>query len=147
MSDLHLNFAQWIGSYRLAIWVAGILAVIFTLYFGVQGSFLCDQTPIRLVIYTSSVQEEVLSQGIFPALEESWETEMGSNSGHQILISYFLYESEPACQSISGTSDVFTVEDMGGWRQVYLDLMKNFWIPEIEPFLDLEIAPLVEIES
>jgi len=73
---------------------------------------------------------------------------LGSSSGRQILTSYFLYESEPACQSISGASDTFTVEDMGGWREVHLELVRNLWIPEIEPFLDLEIAPtLLEMES
>ena len=73
---------------------------------------------------------------------------LGSDSGRQILTSYFLYESEPVCQSIFGASDTFTVEDMGGWRQVHLDLVRNLWQPEIEPFLNLEITPtLLEMES
>jgi len=71
-----------------------------------------------------------------------------SSSGRQILTSYFLYESEPACQSLSGSSDIFTVEDMGGWQQVHLELVRNLWLPEIEPSLNLEIAPtLLEMES
>lgn len=352
MPDIHLSFAQGTGSYRWVIWVGGILAVILTLYYGVQGLFLRDHLPVRLVVYASSVQEEAFTQGIFPAFEESWEAEtgreltiesvfgpsevlarqintgapadiavfshahpvtslkfgklvdrdtqpmiigctpivlvtrpgnpkkissfsdlsqpglaiihanpndsgvgqwallaeygsnlreqqdpqlakqrtleiwqnvrvlapsaraamtlfelgaadvlvtyeqdahlaknrgipleivfseatvlaqpvavivddnvnwterdaaeaflefLGSSSGRQILTSYFLYDSEPACQSISGTSDTFTVEDMGGWRQVHLELVRNLWIPEIEPYLDLEIAPtLLEMES
>jgi ABC-type sulfate transport system substrate-binding protein len=352
MPNMQLNFTQWMGSYRWVIWAVGILAVIFTLYYGIQGFFLRDRTPVRLVIYASSIQEEALSQGIFPAFEKSWEAEtgrtliiesifgpsevlarqintgapadiavfshahpvttlkfgklvdrdtqpiivgctpiviitrpgnpknldsfsdlsqpgldiihadpndsgvgqwallaeygsilreqqdwqlakqrtfeiwqnvrvlapsaraaltlfelgaadvlvtyeqdahlaknrgipleivfpettvvaqpvavivddnvswterdaaeaflefLGSNSGRQILTSYFLYESEPICQSISGSSDTFTVEDMGGWQQVHLDLVRNLWLPEIEPFLNLEIAPtLLEMES
>jgi len=349
--DLRLSFAQWMGSHHWVIWAAGILVVIFTLYYRVQGFFLRDHLPVRLVVYASSIQEEVLSQGIFPAFEESWEAEtgrdliiegifgpsevlarqintgapadiaifshahpvtmlrfgklidrdtqpiiigctpivivtrpgnpknignfsdlsqsgldiihanpndsgigqwallaeygsllrehqdqplakqqtldiwqnvrvlapsaraamtlfelgaadvlvtyeqdarlaknrgisleivfpevtvlaqpvavivddnvswterdaaraflefLGSNSGRQIFTSYFLYESELACQSISGVSDTFTVEDMGGWQQVHLELVRNLWQPEIEPFLDLEIAPtLLEME-
>ena len=352
MPDLHLSFAQWIGSNCWAIWVTGILAVIFTLYFGFQVPFLLDHIPVRLVVYASSVQEEVLSQGIFPAFEKYWEAEtdreliiegifgpsdilarqintgapadiavfshsnpvttlkfgklvdrdtqpviigctpivfvtrpgnpknihnfsdlsrsgldiihanpndsgvgqwtllaeygsifrehqspqlakqktleiwqnvrvlapsaraaltlfelgaadvlvtydqdarqaknrgipleivfpeatvlaqpvavivdgnvswterdtaqaflefLGSSSGRQILSSYFLYESESVCKSISGSTDIFTVEDMGGWQQVHLNLVRNLWLPEIEPFLNLEIAPtLLEMES
>ena len=340
------------GSHRWVIWAVGILAVTFTMCYGVQEFFLRDRTPIRLIIYASSIQEEALSQGIFPAFEESWETEtshdliikgifgpsevlarqintgapadiaifshahpvtslkfgklvdrdtqptiigctpivfvtrpgnpkkvssfsdlsqprlaiihadpndsgvgqwallaeygsilrekqdrqlakqqtldiwqnvrvlapsaravmtlfelgaadvlvtyeqdarlaknrgipleivfpevtvlaqhvaiivddnvsrterdaadaflefLGSSFGRQILTSYFFYESEPACQSISGASDIFTVEDVGGWRKVHLELVRNLWIPEIEPFLDLEIAPtMLEMES
>ena len=77
MPDIHLGFAQWMGSYRWVVWVAGFLAVIFTLYYGLQTIFFRDRLPVHLVIYASSVQEEVLSQGIFPAFEESWEAETG----------------------------------------------------------------------
>jgi len=350
--DLRLSFAQWMGSHHWVIWAAGILVLIFTLYYGAQGFFLRDHLPVRLVLYASSVQEEVLSQGIFPAFEESWEAEtgrdliiegifgpsevlarqintgapadiavfshahpvmtlkfgklidrdtepiiigctpiviitrpgnpknissfsdlsqpglaiihanpndsgvgqwallaeygsilrkhqdrqlakqqtldiwqnvrvlapsaraamtlfelgaadvlvtyeqdarlaknrgisleivfpeatalaqpvavivddnvswterdaaeaflefLGSSSGRQILTSYFLYESESVCQSIPGSSETFTVEDMGSWREVHLELVRNLWLPEIEPLLDLEIAPtLLEMES
>ena len=339
-------------SYPWVIWVSGILAVFITLYYGVQTIFFRDRLPVHLVVYASSIQEEVLSQGIFPAFEESWEAEtgrniiiegifgpsevlarqintgapadiaifshahpvttlrfgklidrdtqpiiigctpivivtrpgnpknissfsdlsqfeldiihanpndsgvgqwallaeygsilrehqdrqlakqqtfeiwqnvrvlapsaratltlfelgaadilvtyeqdarlaknrgipleivfpadtvlaqpvavivddnvnwtereaaeaflefLGSDSGRQIFTSYFLYETEQDCQSISGVSDTFTVEDMGGWQQVHLDLVRNLWLPEIEPFLNLEIAPtLLETED
>jgi sulfate transport system substrate-binding protein len=352
VQDIHLTFAQWIGSYRWVIWAAGFLVVLFTLFHGVQAAFFRDRIPVRLVIYASSVQEEALTQGIFPAFEESWEAEtgrdliiesifgpsevlarqintgapadiavfshahpvtilrfgklvdrdtqpviigctpiviitrpgnpknissfsdlsqpglaiihsnpndsgvgqwallaeygsilrqqqdrqlakqqtleiwqnvrvlapsaraamtlfelgaadvlvtyeqdaslaknrgipleiifpeatvlaqpvavlvdgnvsrterdaaeaflefLGSSSGRQILTTYFLYKSEAACQSISGSSDTFTVENMGGWQQVHLDLVRNFWIPEIGPILDLENAPtLLEMEN
>jgi ABC-type sulfate transport system substrate-binding protein len=33
--------------------------------------------PVRLVVYAFSTQEEVLSQGIFPAFEAAWEAETG----------------------------------------------------------------------
>ena len=352
MLNVNITFAQWMGNYRWVIWVAGILVVIFTLYYSVQAVFFRDRIPVRLVVYASSVQEEVLSQGIIPAFEESWEAKtgrdliiesifgpsevlarqintgapadiaifshthpvttlrfgklvdrdtqpiiigctpiiiitrpgnpknidsfsdlsqsgldiihanpddsgvgqwallaeygsilleyqdrqlakqqtleiwqnvrvlapsaraaltlfelgtadvlvtyeqdarlaknrgvpleivfpeatalaqpvavivddnvgwterdaaeaflefLGSDSGRQILTSYFLYESEPICQSVSGSSEIFTVEDMGGWQQVHLDLVRNLWLPEIEPFLNLEITPtLLEMES
>ena len=351
MLSLQNTFTQWMGRYRWVIWTVVILAVTFALYYGVQAVFLRDRIPVHLVVYASSVQEEVLTQGIFPAFEETWEAETGrdltiesvfgpsevlarqintgapadiavfshahpvttlrfgklvdrdtepaiigctpivivtrpgnpkniesfsdlsqpgldiihanpndsgvgqwallaeygsifrkqqdrqlakqqtldiwqnvrvlapsaragmtlfelgaadvlityeqdarlaenrgipleivfpnatvlaqpvavivddnvswrerdaadafvefltSDSGRQILRSYFLYESEPVCQSIAGSSDTFTVEDMGGWRQVHLDLLRNLWMPEIEPYLNLELAPtLLEME-
>ena len=70
MLNVNITFAQWMGNYRWVIWVAGILVVIFTLYYSVQAVFFRDRIPVRLVVYASSVQEEVLSQGIFPAFEE-----------------------------------------------------------------------------
>lgn len=343
---------RWLGRYRWVVWAAGILAVIIALYYGIQAVFFRDRIPVHLIVYASSVQEEVLTQGIFPAFEEAWEAETGrdltiesvfgpsevlarqintgapadiavfshahpvttfkfgklvdrdtepviigctpivivtrpgnpgnigsfsdlsqsglaiihanpndsgvgqwallaeygsilresqdrqraiqtileiwqnvsvlapsaragmtlfelgaadvlityeqdarlaknrgipleivfpdatvlaqpvavivddnvswmerdaadaflefltSDSGREILTSYFLYESVPVCQSIAGPSDTFTVEDMGGWRQVHLDLVRNLWMREIEPSLNLELAPtLLEMDS
>jgi len=36
-------------------------------------------TPIRLVVYAFSTQEEVLTQSIFPAFEEAWEAKTGQD--------------------------------------------------------------------
>jgi sulfate transport system substrate-binding protein len=36
-------------------------------------------TPVRLVVYAFSTQEEVLTQSIFPAFEEAWEAETGQD--------------------------------------------------------------------
>jgi sulfate transport system substrate-binding protein len=37
------------------------------------------RTPIRLVVYAFNTQEEVLTQGIFPAFEQMWEAETGQD--------------------------------------------------------------------
>jgi sulfate transport system substrate-binding protein len=40
---------------------------------------LNDNQSIRLIVYAFSTQEEVLTQGIFPAFEQAWEAETGKD--------------------------------------------------------------------
>jgi ABC-type sulfate transport system substrate-binding protein len=51
------------------------LLVAVTLYG--RASLANTREPVHLVIYAFSTQEEVLSQGIFPAFERAWEAETG----------------------------------------------------------------------
>jgi ABC-type sulfate transport system substrate-binding protein len=62
---------------NLASWVLGAMVLIMVAAYAGRASFLTARGPARLVVYAFSTQEEVLSQGIFPAFEEAWETETG----------------------------------------------------------------------
>lgn len=62
---------------RLAGWGLGaILLIVVTLYGG-RAAFSNAPSPVRLVVYAFSTQEEVLTQSIFPAFERAWEAETG----------------------------------------------------------------------
>jgi ABC-type sulfate transport system substrate-binding protein len=56
-------------------WIVFLLIVVAFL---VGWAFLFNRTaPIRLVVYGFSTQEEVFTQGVFPAFEQAWEAEIG----------------------------------------------------------------------
>jgi ABC-type sulfate transport system substrate-binding protein len=55
----------------------GILVVTIMAYFGQLIYFRTSDSPVRLVVYAFSTQEEALTQGIFPAFMRSWETDTG----------------------------------------------------------------------
>jgi sulfate transport system substrate-binding protein len=42
-----------------------------------SGNRFSENNPLRLVVYAFSTQEEVLTQGLFPAFEHAWESENG----------------------------------------------------------------------
>ncbi|MEW5870736.1 MAG: substrate-binding domain-containing protein [Chloroflexota bacterium] len=56
----------------LALLLAGVVIVL--IWFRMQ---LSQDRPMRLVVYAFSTQEEVFTQGIFPAFEQAWEAESG----------------------------------------------------------------------
>jgi ABC-type sulfate transport system substrate-binding protein len=64
-----------IGWRRLASWALAAALLILVAFYA--GRFLIsrDKGPVRLVVYAFSTQEEVLTQGIFPAFEAAWEAE------------------------------------------------------------------------
>jgi ABC-type sulfate transport system substrate-binding protein len=58
--------------------VLGLAMLIAVVIYG--RMVLSDSpTPVHLVVYAFSTQEEVLTQGIFPAFEAEWEAETGQN--------------------------------------------------------------------
>jgi ABC-type sulfate transport system substrate-binding protein len=64
------SFWRQVGS------ILGLAILIVTVIYG--RVILSDaRTPIRLVVYAFSTQEEVLTQSIFPAFERTWEAETG----------------------------------------------------------------------
>jgi len=65
---------NWRG---LASWLLGGVLLAIVAFFGVRAILANAHGPVRLVIYAFSTQEEVLTQGIFPAFEQAWETETG----------------------------------------------------------------------
>ncbi len=62
---------------RLAGWVLGAILIIIVAFYGVRAVLSDSRGPARLVVYAFSTQEEVLTQGIFPSFEQSWEASTG----------------------------------------------------------------------
>ncbi|MFO7585920.1 MAG: extracellular solute-binding protein [Anaerolineales bacterium] len=60
-----------------------------------------------------------------------------SDEARQIFASYYLYGTGEICQVFPGIANTFTVDDMGGWNEVF----RNIWQKKIEPFLDVELSP------
>ena len=60
-------------------WILGLIVLGIFVYLILSGIYRSDDQPLRLVVYAFSTQEEVLTQGLFPAFEEAWETENDSD--------------------------------------------------------------------
>lgn len=71
---LLINKENW-PQYVFVVIITLIMLVIF--YYGHQANAAHDQSPVKLIIYAFSTQEEVLTQGILPAFENFWEGETG----------------------------------------------------------------------
>jgi ABC-type sulfate transport system substrate-binding protein len=64
-----------------------------------------------------------------------------SEAGQQTLSRYHLRPVHLESDRFPEVSQPFTVEDLGGWAQVYIELIETLWQTGIEPRLDLEPAP------
>jgi len=62
---------------RPVIWSLGAALLIIVAFYGARALFFSAHGPAKLVVYAFSTQEEVLTQSIFPAFEQAWETETG----------------------------------------------------------------------
>jgi ABC-type sulfate transport system substrate-binding protein len=60
-------------------WLLGSLLVIMVAIYGISALVNSSHTPIRLVVFGFSTQEETFTQGIFPAFEKGWQAETGQN--------------------------------------------------------------------
>jgi len=60
-----------------------------------------------------------------------------SHEARQIFASYYLYAWDDVCQAFPGITNTFTVDDMGGWNEVF----RNIWQKKIEPFIEADITP------
>jgi sulfate transport system substrate-binding protein len=65
------------GWRRLATWSLTAALLIVVAVYGGRALLAGPRGPVSLVVYAFSTQEEVLTQGIFPAFEETWEAETG----------------------------------------------------------------------
>ena len=72
-----LSYEKNGGWSQLARWAFGGVLLITIAFYGGQAIISSSQGPVRLVVYAFSTQEEVLTQSIFPAFEQEWETETG----------------------------------------------------------------------
>jgi ABC-type sulfate transport system substrate-binding protein len=60
-----------------AFWTLGALLLVVALFYGGLVIFADAHSPVTLIVYAFSTQEEVLTQSIFPAFEQTWEAETG----------------------------------------------------------------------
>ena len=60
-------------------WVFGTVLLALVLFYGLQAIVAGSTRPVTVVVYAFSTQEEVLTQGIFPAFEQAWEAETGQD--------------------------------------------------------------------
>ncbi len=61
----------WVG------WIFGILLGGFALFYFGRTLLVNSNEPVTLIVYAFSTQEEVFTQGIFPAFERKWEDKTG----------------------------------------------------------------------
>ncbi|MBM3145649.1 MAG: hypothetical protein FJ010_11920 [Chloroflexi bacterium] len=64
---------------RLLTWLMGLILAGIIIYLIGHEIQSRSNRPLRLIVYAFSSQEEVLTQGIFPAFEQVWETETGED--------------------------------------------------------------------
>jgi sulfate/thiosulfate transport system substrate-binding protein len=73
-------FLQWIKSGRWrrpGSWLLAAALVALVGFYALRAYTGEGQGPVRLVVYAFSTQEQVLTDGIFPAFERAWEAETG----------------------------------------------------------------------
>jgi sulfate transport system substrate-binding protein len=58
-------------------WLIGSILTSLIIYCVLSGLHSPKTKPLKLIVYAFSTQEEVLTQGIFPAFEQSWEAQNG----------------------------------------------------------------------
>jgi sulfate transport system substrate-binding protein len=86
--------------------------------------------PVAIVIDTNISHNERKAAEAFLAFLVSAEAQ-------KIFASYYLYGLDDICRAFPGVANAFTVDDVGGWHEVF----RNVWLKKIEPFIDVEIAP------
>jgi len=68
---------------------------------------------------------------------------LSSDAGQRAMNRYHLRTGGIADPAFPTLVEPFTVEDLGGWSQAYVELVEALWQSEIEPQLELEPAPLL----
>jgi ABC-type sulfate transport system substrate-binding protein len=64
-----------------------------------------------------------------------------SDEGQSALSHYYLRSTETSLEALPPLGQSFTVEELGGWSQIYPHLIEMLWQEEIEPRLELETVP------
>jgi ABC-type sulfate transport system substrate-binding protein len=64
-----------------------------------------------------------------------------SDAGQQALSRYHLRPADLEGEQFPGILQPFTVDDLGGWPVVYDQVVETLWREQIEPSLELELAP------
>ena len=62
---------------HLRVWLSCSIVFLIAIFVILGQSHLYDTQPLHLVVYAFSTQEEVLTEGIFPAFEQDWESKTG----------------------------------------------------------------------
>jgi sulfate transport system substrate-binding protein len=64
-----------------------------------------------------------------------------SEAGQQVFSNYHMRPVNLVYEGFPPITHSFTVEDLGGWSHAYAELVEALWLTEIEPRLDLDLAP------
>jgi sulfate transport system substrate-binding protein len=99
-------------------------------------------TPSRTIV-TRQVAV-VINGWVMPermSVAEAFVSYLVSDAGQQALSRYHLRPAELGGEPFPGILQPFTVDDLGGWPQVYDQVVEKLWREQIEPSLDLEPAP------
>ena len=68
------------GNWRRPVsWLLAATVLLVVAYYGLRALLADTSAPVRLVVYAFSTQEEVFTQGIFPAFEQQWEESTGQD--------------------------------------------------------------------
>jgi len=71
---------EWLKSgrwRRLGSWLLATALIAIVGFYGLRAYLGDSQSPVRLIIYAFSTQEQLLADGVLPAFEQAWETETG----------------------------------------------------------------------
>lgn len=66
--------SEWHHVVKWRLSIALLLLAVFCVWLATDPT---NRGPVRLIVYAFSTQEEVLTQDIFPAFEQDWETRTG----------------------------------------------------------------------
>jgi len=67
-----------------------------------------------------------------------------SDAGQQIFERYHQRPATAESERFPEVSHAFTAEDLGGWQRAYAELIETLWQTEVEPRLDLNLAPSLQ---
>lgn len=68
---------------------------------------------------------------------------MVGETGQGILRAYYLRPPDLADPDLAPVTEVFTVDDLGGWSEAHRMLVEELWQEQIEPRLELESSPVL----
>ena len=127
------DWRRWVGT------ALGLVLLIAAVIYGWNA--LSDvPTPIHLVVYAFSTQEEVLTESIFPAFEQAWEAE----TGRELTIERVFGPSGTLAGQINGGAPADVVDSLHvvlraasepGLRERGIDIIRN--LESTMPKLDL----------
>ena len=66
---------------------------------------------------------------------------LADDEAQELFRRYHLRPASAGADASDPPHQAFTVQELGGWSRVYLDLIERLWVTKIEPRLELEAAP------
>ena len=66
-----------------------------------------------------------------------------SDTGQKIFCSYHMRPVNMDCEGFPPMTHPFTIDDFGGWKYLYTEIVDPFWQEEIKPYLDLDLEPML----
>lgn len=109
-----------------------------------RGASLEIVVPPRTIVarHIVVIVDDNVTPGELP-LAQAFVEYLLSDAGQQAFSRYHLRPASLEGEQFPGIPQPFTVDDLGGWPQAYIQVVKATWQTEIEPHLDLEPAPVM----